>query len=443
MSGDQGYSQQQMFEMLTESQYWSRAQMQEYQRSQLEQMLRHAKANVPFYKTRLDCMFRRDGSINWDRWEEIPILTKEELRDNFEALQATEIPASHGQVHVTTTSGTASFPISVLHSELEGDIWQCLRWRAQTWWQLDWSSNLMYWNTPGRDDDVTAGATAYGPWAPPWAIGNGKAGQEYYMPRNLPLARRLTALKELDIDILHGRVHLAFVAALAMEVDKTLPRVSLKSILGYGSAVESQYEDICRTQFGAQIHSSFATTECGRIAYSCQDNNTYHISEECVFCEIVNPAGMAVSGSSYGNLIITPFLCSAMPLIRYAQGDLGKWKDNCSCGLTLRSLAKVNGRIAHMFDLPDGKILAANVPEWMRTTLNILSWQFAQVGKDLVEVRYMRRTPLSEREEEWLAGGLDSYFSQVFAFTFVVVTELREEKSGKFIQYVNEYRPKV
>lgn len=48
MRDDQGYSQQQMFEMLMESQYWSREQMQEYQRSQLEQMLRHAKANVPF-----------------------------------------------------------------------------------------------------------------------------------------------------------------------------------------------------------------------------------------------------------------------------------------------------------------------------------------------------------------------------------------------------------
>ncbi len=29
-----------------------------FQSSQLEQLLRHARANVPFYKTRLDCLFR-------------------------------------------------------------------------------------------------------------------------------------------------------------------------------------------------------------------------------------------------------------------------------------------------------------------------------------------------------------------------------------------------
>ena len=45
---------QRIYEMLMESQYWPPEMMLEFQRDQLTHLLRHAKATVPFYKTRLD-----------------------------------------------------------------------------------------------------------------------------------------------------------------------------------------------------------------------------------------------------------------------------------------------------------------------------------------------------------------------------------------------------
>jgi phenylacetate-CoA ligase len=56
---------QRIYEMLMESQFWSPAQMLEFQRSQLAQLLRHAKATVPFYKTRLDPLFEKNDEINF------------------------------------------------------------------------------------------------------------------------------------------------------------------------------------------------------------------------------------------------------------------------------------------------------------------------------------------------------------------------------------------
>ena len=72
---------QRIYEMLMESQFWPPAKMLEFQRSQLAQLLRHAKATVPFYKTRLDPLFEKNDDINWDRWHEIPIVTRADLRD--------------------------------------------------------------------------------------------------------------------------------------------------------------------------------------------------------------------------------------------------------------------------------------------------------------------------------------------------------------------------
>jgi phenylacetate-CoA ligase len=92
MSTETGVSGQQIFDMLMESQFWSADQMRDYQRSQLAQLLRHAKAHVPFYKTRLDCVLRKDGSIDWDRWEEIPIVTRADLRDRGGEMLSTFVP---------------------------------------------------------------------------------------------------------------------------------------------------------------------------------------------------------------------------------------------------------------------------------------------------------------------------------------------------------------
>jgi phenylacetate-CoA ligase len=51
----------QVFDMFMESQYWPAEHMLAYQRSQLSQLLIHARANVPFYKERLDPVFVANG----------------------------------------------------------------------------------------------------------------------------------------------------------------------------------------------------------------------------------------------------------------------------------------------------------------------------------------------------------------------------------------------
>ena len=56
----------------------------------------HARENVPFYKTRLDPLFKKNGEIDWNRWHEIPIVSRADLRDRRNELLATELPPGHG-----------------------------------------------------------------------------------------------------------------------------------------------------------------------------------------------------------------------------------------------------------------------------------------------------------------------------------------------------------
>ena len=110
--------QKQIFDMLMKSQFWPPNQMLAFQRSQLKQLLHYAKATVPFYKTRLDVVFKKNGEIDWDHWHEIPIVTRADLRDNRDEMLTTALPPGHGPTKTFHSSGSSGVPVSVEVTQL-------------------------------------------------------------------------------------------------------------------------------------------------------------------------------------------------------------------------------------------------------------------------------------------------------------------------------------
>jgi len=108
----EGDLQRQFYDMLMESQWWPADDLRDYQRSQLGQLLRHAKKNVPFYETRLDAVLKPNGDIDWDRWGEIPIVKRKDMIEYCDAMLAKELPPGHGQIATFETSGSTSLPIA-------------------------------------------------------------------------------------------------------------------------------------------------------------------------------------------------------------------------------------------------------------------------------------------------------------------------------------------
>ena len=108
-----GEAQKKIFEMLMESQFWPPEVMLAFQRTQLAQLLHHARENAPFYKTRLDPLFKKNGDIAWERWQEIPVVTRVDLRDRRNELLAAELPPGHGPSKTFSTSGSSGIPIAI------------------------------------------------------------------------------------------------------------------------------------------------------------------------------------------------------------------------------------------------------------------------------------------------------------------------------------------
>lgn len=105
---------QKFLETLLRTQFQSQERTLQYQRRLLERLVRHARMTVPYYRDsgRLDVLFTKEDRIDWERWGEVPVLTRSQAQANCDALYAELMPADCGEVRTGTTSGSTGHPLA-------------------------------------------------------------------------------------------------------------------------------------------------------------------------------------------------------------------------------------------------------------------------------------------------------------------------------------------
>ncbi len=155
------------FETLRKTQFMPSDAMVAYQHGLLEKVIRHARKHVPFYREsgRLDPLFRMDETIAWERWAEIPLLTRRDLQIAEDRLKSEFVPPEHGRIVPGSTSGSTGEPLKVLQTEL-AVRWasSAVRLRDLERHKIDPTQRLAYVCAPA-DFDVTT-VRRYPSWRP-------------------------------------------------------------------------------------------------------------------------------------------------------------------------------------------------------------------------------------------------------------------------------------
>jgi phenylacetate-CoA ligase len=426
--------QQQFYEMLMESQWWSAEQLRDYQRSQLSQLLRHAKKNVPFYEHRLDAVLKPNGDIDWDRWSEIPIVKRQDMIDHRDAMQAKELPPGHGPTAVFETSGTTGAAISVTTTSLMSLASNGLRWRCHVWNDLDWTKTLCIRDGSDPERGKPPRGTPVGPWGPTWDV-IAQTGRSWLITKLASGEETLDFLRDRNCAYLNTGPKTVHTYALdAIRLDRN---VQLEAVLCQGSNIDEADHEIARQVFGARLIEHYSSREAGQMAHVCGLGHL-HINSECVFVEIVGDDGRPAPAGTVGRTVVTPFFNTAQPLIRYDQGDMAIAGGRCECGRMLPTLGAIVGREVAMFRHPDGRVVAQLLPPRATSDLGCTFYQVAQVGPRLYEVRYVPAAIDAVADE--------TAFTEVFRATFFSDAELRFRRvaeiavgpSGKMQQYVVE-----
>lgn len=427
--------QREHFEMLMESQFWPAPQLLDYQRTQLEHLVRHAKASVPFYESRLDMLFSPFGTIDWDQWYKVPILTRRDLAEHREAMLARALPAHHGAVKVFSSSGTTGMPITVTQNRFATATSNAALFRAHKWHDIDWSKRLC--NRSIIDPSVAAWpeGAARGPWGPSWADG-ASLGRRFDVNQFASSANTLEFLARNQIDYLISGANAVHV--LALEATRLGIELPLDRIMLHGGGATEACRTACEQAFGARLMPLYSSKEGHRMAHTCPSGDHYHVHAENLMLEIVDEDGRSCAPGEIGRVVITPFYSTAQPLMRYDHGDLAVAGAACACGRTLPVLEEIVGRANHIFRLPDGRHVYRRLPDSLRRTLGAALWQIAQVGSAELELRYVLADGATPCDEAGVAAAVREYYDNDFAVSVRRLAEAPVTTAGKFIEYVSE-----
>lgn len=378
---------QRIFEMLMESQYWPPEKMLEFQRSQLSQLLRHAKANVPFYKTRLDPVFKENGEIDWDHWHELPIVTRADLRDKRNEMLATELPPGHGPTKTYNSSGSSGIPIAVEVTQ----IWTCANnAAAYRFHKLQGivSAKMSASFSNSVKDPELLGVEHY------FKQKKKQSPDAEYCARHVVLNRNLTEGRTLDILQAAGTGYLFDIPnnieVLAVANLSRKNPIGLECIVCSGQGLTVDQRNLFRTSFGARSVSVYSSMEAGMMGCQCGDSFHYHLNPEIVLVEILAADGGPCGPGEQGRVVVTPFFNTASPLIRYEQGDGAELQFQCTCNSVLPVIGNISGRQDQLMRFPEGARSATGLSQkLLRENLSMLAFQLAQVSTFKVELRYV------------------------------------------------------
>lgn len=417
---------------LQKTQYLSPARMQAYQHRLLGRLLDHAGRETVFYAERLDPVMRADGTFDWDRWGEVPILTRSDAQENFDALCARALPPEAGQAEEDTSSGSTGRPLRHLTTDIQNLASGCASERFFNWHNIDPGRLTVRIRAASHPDAVYPKGRRTTAW---------RAGHRESEAIDLSISTPI----DLQIEWL-SRVRPAHLASypnnlreIAHEARRSGAVLKFDAIMTFGEMTTDDMRAAIEDYFHMPPLDRYGSSEVGQIAAMCPHSLKHHVTSELVLLEIVDAGGHPAEPGATGRIIVTPFYNLAMPLIRYELGDHGVLSpEPCGCGRTLPVLERVLGRTRNIFRFIDGTgtwpvLLSRDFQAFVPNR----QFQVVQLTHTEIEFRYV---PVADDQTNDVAA-LTAYFRRKLhpsvSVTLAPVAAVSRSRGGKYEDFMS------
>ncbi|NGP75946.1 phenylacetate--CoA ligase family protein [Balneolaceae bacterium YR4-1] len=368
------------FREAIKNQTLSRDKLQGVVRTKIKKLVSIAYKNVPWYRKVLDRHNLDYKKITIkEEFNKIPVLTREELANNFEQFISENIDKE--ELKISTTGGSTGKPLKIgMDPEVVREI---PKWQMLSWWGLSPIDNMatLYRGVPMSG--VKRIALKLIRW--PQKI-------LYMDATNISKNNIQKFIDEYDHvkpKLIHGYVGALDAIAdyiLQNNINLSPPEV----IWSTASPITSIQENKISKAFKAPICDQYGCSEIYFIAAECPHKEGLHIFVDSVKVEILDDNNKPVPDGEYGKIVITNLNEYSFPLIRYENGDKGRLlTKKCSCGLSLPLMDKVKGRISDNIELPNGTVLSG---EYLTTifdnyTETVKQFQVIQHKSDNITIK--------------------------------------------------------
>lgn len=410
---------------LRRSQFWDNERLQAWQLERLNVLLRQAREHSPYHREALKAV--RLPLTTLAAVEDLPILTKQNIRENLDAIKCGNLPAS--RFVMSRTGGSTAEPM-FYYWDKRGMDWN----RASVYRSAEWAGTALGERTlqmSGSHFDYTESQKLFNRIVyllqryrdcPISVITDGVLASHYrtlmsFRPSAIwGYASGIAAFADYA-----GRCHpgtdYGFLRALATSSETLRPeqRRRIEEVFGAGKVFD---------QYGSREMY---------IGAECRAHRGYHLHAEILLVEVVDRHNRRAAPGERGRVLLTDLSNHAFPFIRYEIGDIGVMADEapCPCGVKLPRLAAIEGRIADMIVLRDRVLSPPNFATLFSDLRGIKAYQIRQDSRDEIKVLLVPDRDYDSSFASYVTGAIAGMAGDGVRVVLQEVSEIPVPESGK------------
>lgn len=416
----------QKFEELMLSEKWSKAEIEAYQNEKLNELIKSSYESVPYYRDLMKQLklTPKDIRSRKDLYK-LPILTKEDVRNNFNKLISEKI--NKKDLIFSHTSGTTGKSLHFYVNKTQIAFRWAIFWRHRKRfgakfndWHVNFSGKLA---VPPKQNKPP-----YWRWCIPFH--QVVINMQHITPKKIRYI--VDFLNKHDFKYWTGYPSIIHAFVLnAKEAGLVLNRKPKLIFTGAENLLDDQRKDIGEYT-GSILTDSYGFSEgCGN-ASQCTEF-VYHEDFELGIMECVD-AYLDKNGRKKGKIICTGFASPGFPLIRYDVGDMGVWenpKKKCKCGRKSKVIVRIEGRIDDYVITPEGgRIMRFDYI--FKDTINVKEAQIIQEKLGEIKIRIVKRDEYSTKDENYIKQEIKKWISPKIKIIFKYTKQIERESNGKF-----------
>ena len=376
---------------------WDQARIRDYQNAKLRELIAYCWQYVPYYRSKWSGSIASPEEIQRvEDLERLPVLSKDELRENLAAL--------------TTTAPVKSSPARSGGSTGRPTVFRMTRYDEE----MAWAQMYTAWSWAGwrvGDAFQCVGGESIGV-----GLGDKRTRKDQIMHRwttsgsNLTLERvkALAASPQFhEIRFLYGYPSAINELCDLLKVIGDRPR-SLKGVVCTAEIMRRDVRDSISSALGSvPVHDQYGLNDGGLFAAEGPERDGLHVFFARGILEVVDDQNRQINESGRsGRAIATCLTNRATPFVRYETGDEIHWYNSgpVPSGIHWPRIGPVDGRTGDVIYLPSGRRIAMpGLTLVMRWVDGLKQYQFIQTGPKAVTARLDRAPDFGLSEAEMLS----------------------------------------
>ncbi len=416
---------------LEETQWLSADELQALQLSRLQQLVRHAYDNVPFYRERYQQAGIHPEDIqSLQDFQALPFLTRQDVEAHRDDLLAQDFPS---RIESNETGGSTGEPMR-FYIGRSFWWWNAANWfRVRRWYGVREGEKLAwFW---GAKEDM-----------PSWS--RRRRIRAWLMQERYLNAFNMTPAKMGAFAEMLTQWQPAMFKGYASTLTLFARYIQEQGVVIRPHYIETTSEKLSEPQralleevFACPVADHYSSREMGTMAYQCPEGG-FHICADVRYMEVV-ANGQVVGPGKMGEVVVTSLNQYAMPFIRYKNGDMGILQEGqCACGRGLPLLKEIVGRTNDYLVTADGRFVHSEFFAYtFRVKPEVIRYQVYQPDREHLEIRLVCA---QEMGGAWTTGIHDEVQARFGASTHIsieIVDHIELTPAGKHRYIISEVTP--